>query len=70
MSAMWDLPDFDDHEAVHFFHDIETGLSAIIALHSTHLGPGAVLGTAGRAHGHAGCCRLHDVARSVGGYIF
>ena len=41
MSVMWDLPDFDDHEAVHFFHDIETGLSAIIALHSTHLGPGA-----------------------------
>jgi leucine dehydrogenase len=41
MSAMWDLPDFDDHEAVHFFHDADTGLSAIIALHSTHLGPGA-----------------------------
>jgi len=38
---MWDLPDFDGHEAVHFFHDVETGLSAIIALHSTHLGPGA-----------------------------
>ena len=41
MSVMWDLPDFDDHEAVHFFHDVETGLSAIVALHSTHLGPGA-----------------------------
>ncbi|GAB5481799.1 MAG: Glu/Leu/Phe/Val dehydrogenase [Parasphingorhabdus sp.] len=41
MSVMWDLPDFDGHEAVHFFHDVETGLSAIIALHSTHLGPGA-----------------------------
>ena len=41
MSVMWDLPDFDDHEAVHFFHDADTGLSAIIALHSTHLGPGA-----------------------------
>ncbi|ASK88045.1 Leu/Phe/Val dehydrogenase [Sphingorhabdus sp. SMR4y] len=41
MSVMWDLPDFDDHEAVHFFHDAESGLSAIIALHSTHLGPGA-----------------------------
>ena len=38
---MWDLPDFDDHEAVHVFHDRECGLSAIIALHSTHLGPGA-----------------------------
>ncbi len=41
MSVMWDMPDFDGHEAVHFFHDVETGLSAIIALHSTHLGPGA-----------------------------
>ena len=41
MSVMWDLPDFDDHEAVHFFHDADSGLSAIIALHSTHLGPGA-----------------------------
>ena len=41
MSVMWDLPDFDDHEAVHFFHDVKTGLSAIVALHSTHLGPGA-----------------------------
>ena len=40
MTVMWDYPDFDDHEAVHFFHDIETGLSAIIAVHSTHLGPG------------------------------
>ena len=41
MTVMWDLPDFDDHEAVHFFHDVKTGLSAIVALHSTHLGPGA-----------------------------
>ncbi|QJB67905.1 Glu/Leu/Phe/Val family dehydrogenase [Parasphingorhabdus halotolerans] len=41
MSVMWELPDFDGHEAVHFFHDVDTGLSAIVALHSTHLGPGA-----------------------------
>lgn len=41
MPVMWDLPDFDGHEAVHLFHDLETGLRAIIALHSTHLGPGA-----------------------------
>ena len=40
MSSMWDLRDFDGHEAVHFFHDAATGLRAIIALHSTHLGPG------------------------------
>ncbi len=41
MTVMWELPDFDGHEAVHFFHDVDTGLSAIVALHSTHLGPGA-----------------------------
>ncbi len=41
MTSMWDLPDFDDHEAVHFVHDRASGLSAIIALHSTKLGPAA-----------------------------
>ena len=37
----FDAPDFDAHEAVHFAHDPETGLNAIIAIHSTHLGPAA-----------------------------
>ncbi|WOE74319.1 Glu/Leu/Phe/Val family dehydrogenase [Alterisphingorhabdus coralli] len=41
MTSVWDLPDFDDHEVVHFVHDRISGLSAIIALHSTALGPGA-----------------------------
>jgi leucine dehydrogenase len=41
MHAPWDFPDFDDHELVHFVTDRETGLRAIIAVHSTHLGPGA-----------------------------
>ena len=41
MPTTWDLPDFDDHEAVHFFRNTATGLSAIIAIHSTHLGPAA-----------------------------
>ncbi len=41
MTSMWDLPDFDEHEAVHFAHDRASGLSAIIAMHSTHLGPAA-----------------------------
>jgi leucine dehydrogenase len=41
MSALWDLPDFDHHESVHLFDDAKTGLRAIIALHSTHLGPAA-----------------------------
>jgi leucine dehydrogenase len=39
MPIVWDLPDFDDHECVHFFHDKPSGLRAIIAVHSTHLGP-------------------------------
>jgi leucine dehydrogenase len=36
---MFDHPDFDDHEQVVFACDSETGLRAIIALHSTALGP-------------------------------
>jgi len=39
--AVWEEPDFDDHEMVHFVRDRASGLTAIIALHSTHLGPGA-----------------------------
>jgi leucine dehydrogenase len=35
----WDLPDFDDHEGLHLFSDAQAGLTAIIAIHSTHLGP-------------------------------
>jgi leucine dehydrogenase len=41
MQSPWDFPDFDDHEVVHFVTDAKTGLKAIIAVHSTHLGPGA-----------------------------
>ena len=41
MSAVWDLPDFDAHEGVHFFSDVASGLRAVIAIHSTHLGPAA-----------------------------
>ncbi len=41
MTAFWTEPDFDDHEMVQFVHDRKSGLNAIIALHSTHLGPGA-----------------------------
>jgi leucine dehydrogenase len=37
----FDLPDFDAHESVHFFSDSGTGLEAIIAIHSTALGPAA-----------------------------
>jgi leucine dehydrogenase len=41
MQSPWDYPDFDDHELVHFVTDERTGLKAVIAVHSTHLGPGA-----------------------------
>jgi leucine dehydrogenase len=38
---LFDAADFDAHEAVHFVTDAATGMTAIIALHSTHLGPAA-----------------------------
>ena len=41
MTTLWGLPDFDQHEAVHFIADDKCGLRAIIAVHSTHLGPAA-----------------------------
>jgi leucine dehydrogenase len=41
MHAPWDYADFDDHELVHFVTDRVSGLKAIVAVHSTHLGPGA-----------------------------
>ena len=41
MPAPWTLPDFDNHEGVHLFRDAASGLTAIIAVHSTHLGPAA-----------------------------
>jgi leucine dehydrogenase len=41
MAAFWTEPDFDEHELVELVHDRASGLTAIIALHSTHLGPGA-----------------------------
>jgi len=39
--AFWTEPDFDDHELVELVRDAKTGLTAIIAIHSTHLGPAA-----------------------------
>ena len=41
MTTPWGLPDFDAHEELHFVTDEATGLKAIIAVHSTHLGPAA-----------------------------
>jgi|TARA_R100000501_G_scaffold17911_1_gene34645 leucine dehydrogenase len=50
--SVFDLPAFDDHEAVHIFDDAKSGMRAIIAIHSTHLGPAA------------GGCRYHQYADS------
>ena len=41
MTTPWGLPDFDAHEQILFVDDEKCGLKAIIALHSTHLGPAA-----------------------------
>jgi len=41
MTTPWSLPDFDAHEELHFVTDEKCGLKAIIAIHSTHLGPAA-----------------------------
>jgi len=41
MTTPWGLPDFDEHEEIHFVTDEKSGLKAIIAVHSTHLGPAA-----------------------------
>lgn len=38
---VFDHPEFDQHESLHFVQDPETGLKAIIAIHSTALGPAA-----------------------------
>ena len=41
MTTPWGLPDFDAHEEIHFVTDEKCGLRAIVAVHSTHLGPAA-----------------------------
>ena len=39
--SVFDHPEFDQHESIHHFSDRATGLKAIIAIHSTVLGPAA-----------------------------
>lgn len=41
MTSLWSMADFDGHEDVHFFSDAQSGLRAIIAIHSTYRGPAA-----------------------------
>jgi leucine dehydrogenase len=48
--SFFDLPDFDNHEQVVLCSDKETGLKAVIAIHSTKLGPAV------------GGCRMWDYA--------
>ena len=39
--SVFDHAEFDDHESLHYFFDDKTGLRAIIAVHSTAIGPAA-----------------------------
>ncbi len=39
--SVFDHPEFDQHESVHYVCDAKSGLKAIIAIHSTSLGPAA-----------------------------
>ena len=39
--SVFDHVEFDNHESINYFHDAATGLKAIVAVHSTALGPGA-----------------------------
>jgi leucine dehydrogenase len=39
--GVFEHAEFDNHESLHFFHDEASGLQAIIAVHSTALGPAA-----------------------------
>lgn len=50
---MFDHTAFDAHEGVHFFHDADSGLRCVIALHSTVRGPAA------------GGCRMWSYASSA-----
>ncbi|OYW43519.1 MAG: amino acid dehydrogenase [Rhodobacterales bacterium 12-64-8] len=54
---MFDKPAFAGHESVHHFFDRKTGLRAIIAIHSTALGPAA------------GGCRMWNYATSDDAFV-
>ncbi|HEX8555073.1 MAG TPA: Glu/Leu/Phe/Val dehydrogenase dimerization domain-containing protein, partial [Sphingomonas sp.] len=68
MTLDWGLPDFDDHEGVHLFTDPATGLQAVIAVHSTHLGPAA--GGARFWHYAGGAHAITDALRLSRGMSF
>ena len=58
---LFENPAFDDHEAVHHVFDKASGLRAIIAIHSTALGPAA--GGCRRWHYGSEAQALNDVLR-------
>jgi leucine dehydrogenase len=66
--AAFDDSAFDNHERVVFCHDAETGLKAIIAIHSTVLGPAAG-GTRLWAY-ESDDAALHDVLRLAQGMSY
>jgi leucine dehydrogenase len=39
--SVFNHPEFDHHDSIHFFEDPASGLKAIVAIHSTALGPAA-----------------------------
>ncbi len=41
LMGVFDHPEFDQHESLHYAQDPDSGLQAIIAIHSTALGPAA-----------------------------
>src|SRR5579863_1714879 len=53
LMEIFDMREFDGHEMVVFGHDAPTGLRALIAIHSTTLGPAA------------GGCRLWSYATAA-----
>jgi leucine dehydrogenase len=59
--SVWTSFEFDDHEQVCFFSDEKTGLRAIVAIHSTFLGP-AVGGTRFKSY-DADAAALDDALR-------
>ena len=60
--------EFDNHESLHFFQDDATGLQAIIAIHSTALGP--AFGGARRWHYATEAEALYDVLRLSEGMTY
>lgn len=64
----WGFPDFDDHEGVHLFTDPASGLRAVIAVHSTALGPAA--GGARFWHYESGERAITDALRLSRGMSF